>query len=175
MEMEHAYTYAVAALVDQVDRALCATEGEPARLAVESSLAHTLKRLGCRSDNPLEWKPPWDWEKELSDDLVIEAYLKAKWRSGADTLVTAGWRERAKGPLRPSAWAVTEKERAERGPMLYEGQCACDFARCLARRGVAAWADITIHQRSDRSLHDLANAEILKFFETGVYTSRHKR
>ena len=124
MEMEHAYTYAVAALVDQVDRALCATEGEPARLAAESSLAHTLKRLGCRSDSPLEWKPPWDWEKELSDDLVIEAYLKARWRSGADTLSTAGWRERAKGPLRPSAWAVTENERAERGSMLYEWQCA---------------------------------------------------
>ena len=68
--------------------------------AVESSLAHTLKRLGCRSDNPLEWKPPWDWEKELSDDLVIEAYLKARWRSGADTLATAGWRDRRYSSVR---------------------------------------------------------------------------
>ena len=50
--MEHAYTYAAAALIDQVDRALSAVEGEPARVAVESSLAHTLRRLGCRSDNP---------------------------------------------------------------------------------------------------------------------------
>ena len=73
--MEHAYTYAAAALIDQVDRALSAVEGEPARVAVESSLAHTLRRLGCRSDNPLEWKPSWDWERELSDELMIEAYL----------------------------------------------------------------------------------------------------
>ena len=63
--MEHAYTYAAAALIDQVDRALSAVEGEPARVAVESSLAHTLRRLGCRSDNPLGWKPSWDWEREL--------------------------------------------------------------------------------------------------------------
>ena len=47
MGMEHAYTYAAAALIDQVDRALSAVEGEPARVAVESSLAHTLRRLGC--------------------------------------------------------------------------------------------------------------------------------
>ena len=32
--MEHAYTYAAAALIDQVDRALSAVEGEPARVAV---------------------------------------------------------------------------------------------------------------------------------------------
>ena len=75
--MEHAYTYAAAALIDQRDRALSAVEGEPARVAVESSLAHTLRRLGCQSDNPLGWKPSWDWERELSDDLMIEAYLKA--------------------------------------------------------------------------------------------------
>jgi hypothetical protein len=30
MGMEHAYTYAAAALIDQVDRALSAVEGEPA-------------------------------------------------------------------------------------------------------------------------------------------------
>ena len=98
MGMEHAYTYAAAALIDQVDRALSAVEGEPARVAVESSLAHTLRRLGCRSDNPLEWKPSWDWERELSDELMIEAYLKAKWRCGVETVTTAGWEESKKGP-----------------------------------------------------------------------------
>ena len=40
-----------------------------------------MRRLGCRSDNPLEWKPSWDWERELSDELMIEAYLKVKWRT----------------------------------------------------------------------------------------------
>ena len=32
--MEHAYTYAAAALIDQVDRALSAVEGEPASVAI---------------------------------------------------------------------------------------------------------------------------------------------
>ena len=89
-------TYAAAALIDQVDRALSAVEGEPARVAVEGSLAHTLRRLGCRSDNPLGWKPSWDWERELSDDLMIEAYLKAKWRCGVETVTTAGDGRRAR-------------------------------------------------------------------------------
>ena len=46
MGMEHAYTYAAAALIDQVDRALSAVEGEPARVAVESSLVHTFEEAG---------------------------------------------------------------------------------------------------------------------------------
>ena len=50
-----------------------------------------------RSDNPLEWKPSWDWERELSDELMIEAYLKAKWRCGVETVTTAGWEGSEKG------------------------------------------------------------------------------
>ena len=119
MGMEHAYTYAAAALIDQVDRALSAVEGEPARVAVESSLAHTLRRLGCRSDNPLEWKPSWDWEKELSDELMIEAYLKAKWRCGVETVTTAGrWEESKKGPLRPEGVS-----RDTRSPRIHRLPC----------------------------------------------------
>ena len=41
--MEHAYTYAAAALIDQVDRALSAVEGEPARVAVEKKYVLTFK------------------------------------------------------------------------------------------------------------------------------------
>ena len=45
----------------------------------------------------------WDWERELSDELMIESYLKAKWRCGVETVTTAGWEESEKGPLRPEA------------------------------------------------------------------------
>ena len=53
MEMEHAYTYAVAALVDQVDRALCATEGVRASQAGcgEQPRAHT-EALGLQERQP---------------------------------------------------------------------------------------------------------------------------
>ena len=108
---------------------------------MESSLAHTLRRLGCRSDNPLEWKPSWDWERELSDELMIEAYLKAKWRCGVETDTTAGWEESEKGPLRPEAWRTTERRKRVLGPLLFEtirhgwnnSGLACDFARNLAK------------------------------------------
>ena len=122
MGMEHAYTYAAAALIDQVDRALSAVEGEPARVAVEGSLAHTLRRLGCRSDNPLGWKPSWDWERELSDDLMIEAYLNAKWRCGVETVTTgdSGMGGEQEGPLRPEAWRTTESQKRVLGPLLFE-------------------------------------------------------
>ena len=76
--------------------------------------------LGCRSDNPLEWKPSWDWERELSDELMIEAYLKAKWRCGVETVTTAGWEESEKGPLRPEAWRTTESQKRVLGPLLFE-------------------------------------------------------
>jgi len=68
--------------IDQVDRA---------RVAVESSLAHTLRRLGCRSDNPLEWKPSWDWEREFET-------RRHGWNRGAPArrhrLTTKSWEMR---------------------------------------------------------------------------------
>jgi len=106
MGMEHAYTYAAAALIDQVDRALSAVEGEPARVAVDSSLAHTLRRLGCRSDKPAGVEAELGLGKRaLSDELMIEAYLKAKWRWGGDGHDGRMGRESKKGPLRPEAWS----------------------------------------------------------------------
>ena len=107
--------------------------------------------LGCRSDNPLEWKPSWDWERELSDELMIEAYLKAKWRCGVETATTAGWEESEKGPLRPEAWRTTESQKRVLGPLLFETRrhgwnnkdLACDFARNLAKQGIATWSDVT--------------------------------
>ena len=103
---------------------------------MESSLAHTLRRLGCRSDNPLEWKPSWDWERELSDELMIEAYLKAKWRCGVETVTTAGWEESEKGPLRPEAW------RTQRGEREYWPRSS---SRRYATAGITVASRVTSH------------------------------
>ena len=81
--MEHAYTntYAAAALIDQVDRALSAVEGEPARVAVESSLAHTLRRLGCRSDNPLGSRAGTGKESSCGRDIWTQRLVPSKCES----------------------------------------------------------------------------------------------
>ena len=90
----HAYSYAAAALCDQIDRALCGREGEPARLAVEDEIASTCARLGCRETHPLEWNPT-HLERELRDELVIEAHLKARIKLGLRGRLTRGGKERA--------------------------------------------------------------------------------
>ena len=89
-------------------------------------------------------KPSWDWERELSDDLMIEAYLKAKGRCGVETVTTAGWEESKKGPLRPEAWRTSESQKRVSGPLLFETRrrgwnnsgLACDFGRNLAKQGM---------------------------------------
>jgi hypothetical protein len=48
LQHEHAYRMAAAALVDQVDRAMCGAEGEPHRAAGKSAMRQVSWRLGCR-------------------------------------------------------------------------------------------------------------------------------
>ena len=55
LQHEHAYRVAAAALIDQIDRALCGAEGEPHRAAVKSAIVGACRRLGCRGYSPLEW------------------------------------------------------------------------------------------------------------------------
>ena len=88
MQHEHAYSWAAAALCDQIDRALCAPRGAPERVAVEDGLAETCARLGCRGVHPLEWNPTHllDVKDGLSEDLLIEAYLRARMHLYRDVL-----------------------------------------------------------------------------------------
>ena len=82
---------------------------------------------------------------------MIEAYLKAKWKCGVETVTTAGWEESKKAPLRPEAWRTTESQKRVLGPLLFETRrhgwnnkdLACDFARNLAKQGIATWSDVT--------------------------------
>ena len=146
---KHTYTHAAAALVDQVDRAMGGGLGEPARVAVESAMATTLRRLGCRTEDPTGWEPTW-LETELSDEVVMEAYMKARLRSGVKAKAAGRWAETATGPMRPEAWATggEEARRSRRGPLLYERTTEgdpepCTFARRMAAHGIAEWADVT--------------------------------
>ena len=78
---KHAYAVAAAAYLDQIDRALCGHEGEPHREAVTCMVAETCWRLGCRRESPLTWHPAHAVDT-LSDELMVEAWLKIKVRSG---------------------------------------------------------------------------------------------
>ena len=59
--------------------------------------------------------------------------------------------ESKKGPLRPEAWRTTESRKRASGPLLLETRrhgwnnqgLACDFARNLAKQGIASWSDVS--------------------------------
>ena len=53
MGRKHMYARAAEALFDQIDRMLSGGTGEPGRVAVESMIADTCYRLGCRGCSPL--------------------------------------------------------------------------------------------------------------------------
>ena len=86
LEHTHAYAMAAAALCDQIERALQGGDGEAARAVVEAELANACARLGCRDTHPLEWYPDhlMQGEDQLREDMIIEAYLKARVRLGIE-------------------------------------------------------------------------------------------
>lgn len=134
----HAYQTAAAALVDQIDRALCGGDGEPARVAVEAAIASTCWRLGCRGD-PLAWDPQHA-RAALSEDMVVEAWLLAKLRTGLVGMPTGR-------PFRP--WQPDSG--VGKGPLLWERGGGeewdevqpCRYRKRLAEVGMVWWADVT--------------------------------
>ena len=77
----HADQAAAAVLIDQVDRALCGGDGEPACACGDGGGDRsTCWRLGCR-DEPLAWDPQ-HVRAALSEDLIVAAWLLAKMRTG---------------------------------------------------------------------------------------------
>ena len=114
LQHEHAYRVAAAAVIDQIDRALCGAEGEPHRAAVKSAIVGACRRLGCRGYSPLEWSPE-HLRHELSEDNVIEAWLLAKLRTGIRAVVTRATPADADvtGAMGGDGWR-------SRGPRLWE-------------------------------------------------------
>ena len=151
LEHTHAYAMAAAALCDQVERALQGGEGVAARAVVEAELANTCARLGCRDVNPLEWHPTHLMEgpDQLREDVIMEAYLKARVRLGMRGRLTQGGRK-LEGPLAEARWIMTERQRREAGPLLWEdtnsgpwqGTKGCTYSRRLAAAGIATWEDV---------------------------------
>ena len=74
-------------------------------------VARTCWRLGCRRESPLEWHPT-HLMSSLSDELMIEAWLKAKLRMGLKGVRTA---QPLFGDLADERWRVTGGEREKRG------------------------------------------------------------
>ena len=136
---------------DQVERALQGGEGGAARAVVEAELANTCARLGCRDVNPLEWHPTHLMEgpDQLREDVIMEAYLKARVRLGMRGRLTQGGRK-LEGPLAEARWIMTERQRREAGPLLWEdtnsgpweGTKGCTYSRRLAAAGIATWEDV---------------------------------
>ena len=148
----HAYAYAAAALCDQVERALDGGEGEAARAVVEAELANTCARLGCRDEHPIEWDASHlvEGTDALREDMVMEAYLRRRVQCGVRSKLTWGGR-RLEGPLREEKWRMSNEQRRQAGPKLWEPtvhgpwqtEGKCTFSRTLAAAGIATWADIT--------------------------------
>ena len=77
---EHTYQYAAAANIDTFDWVLGGGTGAPSRQALASHIALTCWRLGCRGQSPMAWLPS-HLEKELSEESMVEGWLRAKVRS----------------------------------------------------------------------------------------------
>ena len=144
----HAYQVAAAAFVDQVDRALCGGDGEPARVAMEAAIASTCWRLGCRRGSPLAWDPQ-HLRHALDEDLLVEAWLLAKMRTGVVGLATG--MEHAASALRADVWEPGGEDRERRGPMLWERDeredwaevRPCRYRKRMAEVGMVWWSDVT--------------------------------
>ena len=83
-------------------------------------------------------------------ERAVEAYLKARVRLGMRGKLTQGGRK-LQGPLAEARWRMTEGQRREAGPMLWEdtnsgpweGTKGCTYSRRLAAAGIATWEDVT--------------------------------
>ena len=88
--------------------------------------------------------PPTEGADRLKEEVIMEAYLRARERLGLRGKLTWGARE-LKGPLRVERWEMTDQQREAAGPRLWEptvrgpwaNERRCAFSRALAAAGVA--------------------------------------
>ena len=144
--VQHCFATAAAALVDQVDRALCAPLGRPDRTAVEAAIAQTCVRLGWRptpaAPTPLDWWPVHLAEQgQLSEDLYAEAWLLYRLEAGLrGEAAAAAAGAAAAGPLSCECWQVSG---APADALLWEVEGRA-FGRRLAALGVARRRDVAM-------------------------------
>jgi hypothetical protein len=112
----HAYQVAVAGWLCAIDNAIAAPKGQPVGVLARHLLAATAWRLGCRGVSPLEWHPQ-HLAEHLSEDIIIEAWYKARLRAGLRGVRTA--QEMSDG-LEDGKWIIGAKEEMQRGPREWE-------------------------------------------------------
>jgi hypothetical protein len=138
--VRHSYAVACAALVDQIDRALCGVEGRPDRTAVEAAIAQTCVRLGyvatALAPTPLDWWPLHLLQQgALSEEFVIEAWLLYRLEAGLASPHTG---VPSRGALGHDKWQLCSKEE---NVSLWE-RPGRTFSRRLAARGICRRRDI---------------------------------
>ena len=140
MGRRHLYARAAEALFDQFDWMLSGGAGEPGRAVVETMIADTCWRLGCRGRNPPEWMPTHLYGI-LNDESMIEGWLKIKMRSRRVAVQAGGQNVTDRGPLAANRWEVENEEL--RGPRLWERGAGawseaepCTYSRLLAGKGL---------------------------------------
>ena len=159
MGRKHLYAKAAEALFDQFDRMLAGGAGEPGRAAVETMIADTCYRLGCRGRTPLEWMPA-HLEGMLSDESLVEGWLKIKIRSRRIAVQAGGQNVTDRGPLAAQVWEVEDE--LLRGPRLWESGIGrwsaaetCVYSRLLARLGLIWWADVMNDEGEMESIKEM--------------------
>ena len=138
--VHHSYAVACAALVDQIDRALCGEEGRPDRTAVEAAIAQTCVRIGyvatALAPMPLDWWPLRLLQPgALSEEFVIEAWLLYRLQAG---LATQHTDVPSRDALGHDKWQLCSKEE---NVSLWE-RPGRTFSRRLAARGICRRRDI---------------------------------
>ena len=162
LDHRHVYQHAAAVLVDEIERALAAPVNAPAHVAVEAHLRATCVRLGWDGYGDMrEWWPA-HLEHTLSEDMIGEAWLLARLRTGIreeGTRVSGRpweegppiweedgrreWRASETGPCRVRVGLARAGGVAARVQVAGGG---CEYtmrSRRVAAAGIRAWADIT--------------------------------
>ena len=139
---DHLYQSATAALVDQIDKILQDGKGTPAEIALRAHIETTMHTLAwTERQDMMEWYPT-HLADILKEDMIIEAWLLGRLRSGVRMTAT-GERARQERDEKtgPPIWEPDERAawRASDGK-------ACAFtqrSRRLAALGIREWRDIT--------------------------------
>ena len=123
MHHTHSYAIAAASIIDQIDKGLAAGTYDPIRNALESTIADTCYRLGCREISPIDWHPSHITEDQINEDNIIEAGILARIRSHKATAHTG---DRFPNALDADKWYISPEARNALGPYIWEqnkGEC----------------------------------------------------
>ena len=131
---------AAAATVDEFDRALCGGRDDPARLAVESSIAATAVRMGFvpseAEETPLDWYPE-HIEQHLRENVNVENWILVMMRARLRARSTGA----ARGQGTPLDGKLWQKPRDGGGRVVWE-RPNVRFSEALCSLGLVRYVDM---------------------------------